>query len=226
MAQAKAPQPDGANRASAQAAELAAAFDQQIERAFDMRLQVEPASLAIADHHLQSLREEDREPIISLVAVAAGAWFGELVRSHIGASWIGDGRDPRKLRLLLEPALIHFSPIDLAYEAIFGGEVDPEDPRAPQGAVLDGSYTLDGRPNPPAAGHENDEQHDPTSDRDWIMARLDELSPVDTDTYYSLTGRFETLELILSLLAHRRVAEGKGPRAFAIDDYLEALARH
>ena len=36
---------------------------------------------------------------------------------------------------------------------------------------------------------------------------------------------FVELQLILQLLAHRRVAESKGPRSWVVDDYVEALAK-
>ena len=186
---------------------------------------------------------------MTLVAASAGAWFGELLRAEMGATWIGDGKDPRKLRLLLEPAFLHFSPVDLAYEAIFGGELDPEDPRQPVGAPGDGSDQLDPRPNPRGPEVDDDAsadegvhpddvdaddeafarppvaEYDPTSDQEWIADRLSELSPVEGDVYYSMTGRFETLLLILEMLAHRRVAEHKSPRVWTMADYVEALAQ-
>src|SRR5690606_23142913 len=100
------------------ATQLAASFQEQIQRALGVELNYDPTCLAFADHHLQGLKGEDREPILTLVAASAGAWFGELLRREMGATWIGDGKDPRKLRLLLEPAFLHLSPVDLAYEAI------------------------------------------------------------------------------------------------------------
>jgi hypothetical protein len=205
--------------------QLRSAFVEQLQRALGVDLPGEDSALAYIDHHLSELREEDREPIITLVASGAGAWFGEFVRARVGGHWIGDGKDPRRLRLLLEPAFVHFSPVDLAYEAIFGHDVEEDDPRAPAGALIDGAYQLDKRPNPPVTeGESPPETHDSTSDQDWISARLSELSPVPVDQYYSMTGRFETLELILQMLAHRRVAEGKSPKMLTVNDYVHALA--
>jgi hypothetical protein len=205
--------------------QLEQAFIEQIHRALGVELPDELSALAYIDHYLSELRDEDREPIITLVASGTGAWFGEFIRKQLGGSWIGDGKDPRRLRLLLEPAFLHFSPVDLAYEAIFSGELGEQDPRGPEGALIDGAFQLDGRENPRAEGADpEDENHDPTSDRDWIRDRLGELSPVPENQYYSVTGRFETLQLILELLAHRRVAENKGPRAWRVEDYVQALA--
>src|SRR5690606_39766463 len=59
-----------------------------------------------------------------------GAWFGELIRREIGGTWIGDGVDPRRLRLLLEPQFVHFSPVDMASEAILSGSLSSSDRRS------------------------------------------------------------------------------------------------
>lgn len=226
MSKVDAPASSPTARAHELAASLADSFREQVRRSLGVELSDESVALAFADHQLSAVRDEDREPIVSLVAASAGAWFGELVRKEIGGTWIGDGEDPRKLRLLLEPAFVHFSPVDLAYEAVFLGDVSDDDPRAPAGAVVDGAFSLDPRPNPRGPAHPAEaspDLHDPTPDAAWIEARLSELAPVERETYYSLTGRFETLTLILQMLAHRRVSEDKSPRSFEISDYLAAL---
>ena len=230
--------PSGTKATPAQTlvAQLEASFKEQVKRALGVELPDEGSALAYVDHHLSELRGEDREPIITLVAAGAGAWFGEFVRKQIGGHWIGDGEDPRRLRLLMEPVFLHFSPVDLSYEAIFTGDLEDRDPRGPGGAVIDGAFQLDGAPNPTGPNNEeaaddatpdsdSPRPHDPTSDRDWIAARLSELSPVPKEQYFSLTGRFEALQLILEMLAHRRVADGKSPRMWSVDDYVAALAK-
>ncbi|PRQ09288.1 hypothetical protein [Enhygromyxa salina] len=195
--------------------QLVAVFREQLERALDVELRddIGTTALAYVDHYLTLLREEQREPIISLVAAGAGAWFGELVRREVGGVWIGDGTDPRRLRLLLEPQFLHVSPVDLAYEAIFAGSPDPGDPRIPQGAALDGAYHLRKRA----------EQPDELDDHAWVTERLAEVPEVPEDQFYSLTGRFETLELILQLLAGRDVERSREPTSYHLNDYVEAL---
>ncbi|MFO7567146.1 MAG: hypothetical protein R6X02_31160 [Enhygromyxa sp.] len=197
--------------------QLASAFREQVRRALGIELsdEVGTTALAFVDHYLGSLRDETREPIISLVAANAGAWFGELVRREIGGFWIGDGVDPRRLRLLLEPQFVHFSPVDMAYEAILSGSVEPGDPRVPQGATLDSAYHLRKRSPAPF-------EHEP-ADHDWVLDRLAESPPVPEDQFYSLTGRFETLELILELLASREQARGREPTRYHLNDYVAAL---
>lgn len=196
--------------------QLALGFVEQLERA--LKLPATPlaelgtAALAWVDHYLSVLRDETREPIVTLVAAGAGAWFGELVRREMGGQWIGDGSDPRRLRLLLEPQFIHFSPVDMAYEAIFAGEVDPGDPRIPDGAELDGTFHLRKR----SADAE-------PSDHDWVTERLADTSPLPEDQFHSLTVRFETLALILELLATRDLAQGREPTRYHLNDYIELL---
>jgi hypothetical protein len=208
--------------------QLAITFVEQLARA--MKLPATPlaemgtAALAFVDHYLSLLRDETREPIISLVAAGAGAWFGELIRREIGGQWIGDGSDPRRLRLLLEPQFLHFSPVDMAYEAIFASEVEPGDPRIPAAAELDGTFHLRKR-----SANAQDEAQDEAqgevelSDHEWVTERLAETSPLPEDQFYSLTVRFETLSMILELLATRDLARGREPTRYHLNDYIEAL---
>ncbi len=209
--------------------QLTAAFADQIRRA--LGVEIEPiverdgqVALAYADHYLGLLREEDREPIVSLVAANAGAWFGELIRREIGATWIGDGKDPRRLRLLLEPNFVHLSPVDLAYSAILVGEPEA-DSRLPSGAALDTAFHL----RKPARGGSDDTEPEPQaeaqlSDHTWVTQRLAEIVPMPEDQFYSLTGRYETLLLILELLAARHASLGMEPTRYHLNDYVTALS--
>lgn len=211
-------QSGGAAGALALVGQLAAAFREQVRRSLGVELpdQTGTTALAFVDHYLALVRDETREPIVSLVAANAGAWFGELVRREIGGTWIGDGVDPRALRLLLEPAFVYFAPVDMAYEAIFSGSPVAGDPRVPEGASLDSSYHLRKRPL-------ERYEHEP-ADHDWVTARLAECPPVPEDQFFSLTGRFETLQLILELLASRDAERGREPTHYHLNDYLAALA--
>jgi hypothetical protein len=47
---------------------------------------------------------------------------------------------------------------------------------------------------------------------------------VPEDQFHSLTCRFETLQLMLELLAAKHVAEGQPPRRLGLSDYVDALA--
>jgi len=201
--------------ASALVTALVRSFQDQVRRALKAELDGSITSLAYVDYYVSLARDEDREPIVSLLAAGAGAYFGELVRREMGGTWVGDGEDPRRLRLLLEPQFVHFSPVDQAYEAIAGTGLEPNDPRLAPGPAFDSGFGL--RPEDP---------DDPTEDEaSWLSDRLAELPPVPEDQFHSLTCRFETLQLMLELLAARQVAEGLPPRRLSLADYVEVLSR-
>ncbi len=207
------------------AAGLAAAFAEHVQRALGLPLDGSETSLAFVDHYLRTARDGTRGPIAALVAAEAGAYYGELVRQLLGAQWIGEGSDPRRLRLLLEHQFLHFSPIDQAHEILAGLREDDDDDDDdgdapdPDEPPLDTAFHAR---STPAATHP-----DAPTDASWLADRLAELPPVAAGEYYSLTCRFETLKLVLELLATKHMSEGRSPRTYTLDDYLAALApRH
>lgn len=204
------------HRALALVETLADRFRDQVERALKVRLDGSITSLAFVDHYLALARDEDREPIVSLIAAGAGAYFGELVRRELGATWVGDGQDPRRLRLLVEPQFVYFSPVDQAYEAIAGRGLELDDPRLPPGPSFDSAFGLE----PPPA----DDDALGGGDAQWLAERLAELPPVPEDEFHSLTCRFETLQLMLQLLAAKHADEGLLPRRLGVPDYVAVLA--
>lgn len=223
--------------------DLEQGFRDAVQRSLHFALDGSVTSLAIVDHYLEQARDEQRAPILALLAAGAGAYFGELVRRELGGLWIGDGSDPRHLRLLLTPEFAYFSPVDVAFAAIVGEDPDPDDPRTPPGVPLDISIHLRNTDQPPPNPRRVDDPEDPpadppeavtellplpyddgSDDASWISARLAELAPVPADQFYSLTTRYETLELILQLLASRRALGGYEPYTYTVQDYLHAFS--
>jgi len=204
-------------RAQTLADELSAGFKAQVKRSLGVDLDDSETSLAFVDYHLATARDEQRDAIVGLLAAGAGAYYGELVRRIVGGTWIGDGRDPRRLRLLLHPQFLYFAPVDQALEAIAGDSLDPDDPRIPPGPPVDATFHLE----PVAPGQEDDETHDAV----WLQSRLSELSPVPADEFHCLTCRFETLTLMLGLLASKHVAEGRAPGNYGVEHYLDIISR-
>lgn len=194
-------------------------FVDQVQRSLGVELDGSETSLAFVDHYLAQARDEDREPIVALLAASAGAYFGEIVRQELGAEWIGDGREPRTLRLLLTHQFLYFAPVDQALEAIWGKTLEEDDPRLPASGIDTGFrvktelWEADVKLVSP-----------PETDEVWLSQRLAELPPVPEDQFHSLTGRYETLRLILGMLAQKHASEGKSPRMFSIVDYANALA--
>jgi len=207
-----------AGSAAALAEQLASALRDHVRRSLGVTLEDTSTSLAFVDHYLRVARSETRPPILLLLAAEAGAWYGELVRREVGGVWIGDGKDPRSLRLLLRPQFLHFAPVDQALEALLGPESDES--RMPEGPALDTTFhtrraivearaLVDG--SEPAA----------EDDASWLADRLADLPPISEDEYYSLTCRYETLKLVLELLATKHVAEGRSPREYGLEDYAD-----
>jgi hypothetical protein len=196
--------------------DLVRSFREQVRRALQVELDFSPTSLAFIDHYIRLAQSEDREAIVTLIAAGAGAYYGELVRTVIGGAWIGDGEDPRRLRLLVAPAFVYFSPIDQALQAIVAGSGLDDDMQV---SAIDDAFHV-------AAGGVRDDGTAPESmqsDASWLEARMSELSPVPEDEFYTLTCRFETLQVMLELLAAKHAGEGRAPREYGIPDYLEVL---
>lgn len=194
-------------------------FVEQVRRSLGVELDGSETSLAFVDHYLAQARDEDREPIVALLAASAGAYFGEIVRQELGAIWIGDGREPRTLRLLLTHQFVYFAPVDQALEAVWGQSLADDDPRLPASGI-DTSFRVKSQPWPADEGADNP----PETDEVWLTQRLAELPPLPEDQFHSLTGRYETLRLILGMLAQKHASEGKQPREFSLLDYANALA--
>jgi hypothetical protein len=196
--------------------ELVGMYREQMKRALSVDLDDSDTTLAFVDHHLSTASDEDRIPILFLLASSAGAFYGELVRRHIGGTWIGDGKDPRRLRMLMKHQFIYFSPVDQALEAIAGKSLEPSDPRLDGAERFDPAFRLRPILDPETV----DDDHDAV----WLSARLTELPDVPESQFVSLTCRFETLKLMHELLATKHASEGKQPVELGMEDYLEALA--
>ena len=159
----------------AEYAERARAF---VARATGLPPTLDEVGLAAIDHYLVGVRQslvgvsdDKREALVALVVPTLGALFGEIVRAQLGGEWMGTGPDPEALALAVGP--LHFSPTAMAAEAIAEG---------------------------PAAGHDAT-VHSPLGLRAALERALEGAAPVSTEYYYSLTGRYETLVLLLDVAA-------------------------
>jgi len=224
---------------TAMARELADAFRGHVQRALGrlsanrtmVGLDDAETSLAFVDHYLSTVRSETRAPILALIAAEAGAYYGELVCRALGGTWIGEGKDPRRLRVLMRDQFLYFSPVDQAFEVLLGrdapdGDDDSQvDDETPSISGLDTEFHARRRRRPrPQRDGEAPTQGEPPDDATWLAERLAERPPIARTEYYSLTCRFETLKLVLELLATKHLDEGRTPREYHVADYVEALA--
>ena len=99
--------------------DLAEACVRFVERSVGVKLDYEPETLSILDHYLAGARAAAAEKPAAgaLVAHAAGAYFGEVVRRRYPSWWRLDGDDPSGWRLELEPVYLSFSPVQIAADA-------------------------------------------------------------------------------------------------------------
>jgi len=67
-------------------AEFADRAVEYVDRALGVRVEFDSDTLPLVDHYLGSL-PEDQPETTALVTTAVGAYFGEVVRRHIGGRW-------------------------------------------------------------------------------------------------------------------------------------------
>ena len=101
--------------------DLAEACVRFVERALGVKLDYEPETLPLLDHYLATARAEaeDQPAARVLVAHAAGAYFGEVVRRRYPSWWRAEGNDPGGWRIELENVYLSFSPVELVADALF-----------------------------------------------------------------------------------------------------------
>ncbi|MDP3277243.1 MAG: hypothetical protein Q8Q09_18785 [Deltaproteobacteria bacterium] len=133
-----------------------------------------PDTLPLLDHALALLREAKPE-VQSLIAAAAGAYWGELIRALYPARWVLVDDDKSDWRLELEQVFLALCPEALALEAIAGQDATPR-----------------------AAFIVRDE------DRPLLSSALELLGEVDQDDYYRLSTRFDIVSSIIERLTAKR----------------------
>ena len=150
-----------------------------LRRAMDLEIDESETSLAFVDHYLAGQRPTDDHAlapqIVGLLASALGVYFGEVCRRNLpdGASWEILGEDPRTFRIILTASGVSFCPAAMVATALYGDEVEGWD------AAL--------RP--------------PEKWKNMLDRVLSSSAPVETAYFYSLTGRFESLQRISELVA-------------------------
>lgn len=173
--------------------DLAEACVRFVERALGVKLDYQPETLPVLDHYLQGARgaAAERPPAGALVAHAAGAYLGEVVRRRHPSWWRLDGDDPGAWRIELEPVFLSFSPVQLVADALFReGEAE-----ASERLELE------------------------EEDQRAVAARLAELPQVDEDEFYAPSTRLEVIDIAVEAIRARRMGEGEGEAALGPEDY-------
>jgi hypothetical protein len=172
-----------------------------VQQALGIALDGTPDTLPLLDHYLGLARDGEarsREEIIELVATAAGAYFGEVVRRKVpGARWhIEEEADPSTWRIELDHVFLCFNPVGMAREAI----------TAQQEPGWNAHLELR------------------LQDREVVTQALERVGPVDAGDYHRLAVRWEVIEQAVAVLEGAARARGEVGRRFSPDDYARALA--
>lgn len=152
--------------------EFAARTVDQVRAAIGVELSYDSETLPIVDHYLQNI-PRDQFATIRLIAAATGAYFGEVVRRHLGGRWDLDERKPLEARLILSWGL-SFAPAGVVAAAILSS--DEVDDIAMGRGDIDTGFRV------------------PDLIQSHVSDTLARMSPVSTEEYYSLCGRLDTLE--------------------------------
>jgi hypothetical protein len=156
-----------------------------------------PETLPLLDGYLRHVPGDATEQVRALVTAALGCHFGEVVRRALHGRWSLVDADPESWRIELEPCFLYFSPVGMAGEVLLGCESD----------AYDGSFaTLDDL-------------------RDDLHEMLAAAPPLPEEEYFSLAGRIDVLQLAADWLIGRRLASGKGARAYSAEDYRLVIGR-
>ena len=172
---------------------LVAGCAQYVHAATGVMLDLTPETLPVPDHYLAEARAA-RPEMKELVARAAGAYFGELVRSLYPAPWRLTA-DVEGWRLEFERCFLYFNPAAFAREAIEGGD------------ALEGGAGFG-----VAAG-----------DLDALQAALAVFGEVSAEDYYRLSTRLEALGPVVDRLTANALARGEVELGYGADFYARAL---
>src|ERR1051325_11595857 len=140
-----------------------------VRRALGVQLEYDSNTLPVLDHYLRTV-PDDQPAALQLVVATSGAYFGEVVRQHLGGRWDLSGEEA-EWRMVL-PTGINFSPAGFVAAAI--ARADLED--------LDSEITAPPRMMP------------------YLQQALARMGEVSVDDYYSLCGRLDTLEHVHEVL--------------------------
>lgn len=163
-----------------------------VHRTVGIALDYTPDTLPLLDHYLRGAHGVTQEEILSLVAPAAGAYFGEVVRRQLGPSrWYWTSDEFSECRIEFERCFLSFNPIAIAMEAVLNSETDGYGSNL---ALLKEEEPL-------------------------IREALERTGDVDPDDYFRLAVRFEVIEQVVSILVERAILQNEMSRRFGPEVY-------
>jgi hypothetical protein len=172
--------------------DLAHACVRYVQRALKIELDYSPETLPLLDHYLRSAQDVSQEEILSLVAPAAGAYFGEVVRRQLGpCRWHLVEGDFSAYRLEFERCFLSFNPMGSALATVLGADADHYGGHL---ALL-------------------------AEDEPLVKASLERLGEVREQDYYRLAVRYEVIEQVVALLIDKAIAQNELSRRYGAEVY-------
>jgi hypothetical protein len=163
-----------------------------VKRALSIELDYTPDTLPLLDHYLRNASDVSQQDVLSLVAPAAGAYFGEVVRRTLGpCRWHWVEGDFSACRLEFERCFLSFNPIGSALATMLSGEAE----------------------------HYGGELALLPEDEPMVKQSLERVGEVDEQDYYRLAVRYEVIEQVVSLLIEKAIASNELSRRFGPDVY-------
>lgn len=168
--------------------EFAEALVRAVDEALGMKLDYTPETLPFLDHYMNHCRQtmggrDDRMKFLRLVAPMVGCYFGEVVRRNHEARWIMPQEDITTWRVEFSRCFLFFNPLGMAVESFLERETE----------------------GVPGAFQVSRER------RKAVKEVLDNQPSVLERDFYSLTVRWEILDLISSHLMQDRMLRGREP---------------
>ena len=193
--------------------DLAEACVRFVQRAVGVTLDYEPETLPVLDHYVEQARQAagGRPEAAAVVAHAAGAYFGEVVRRRYPSWWRTEHDDPAAWRIELEPVFLSFRPIQLIADALYRVEET-------KGEGGEGEGEGEGES---AAEEDAGEQLEIDDvDREAVTGRLAELPQVSEKEFFAPSTRLEVIDIAIEAIRARRMGEGnEGDAKLGPSDY-------
>lgn len=159
--------------------ELAGACVVAVQNAVGVELDFSQDTLPVLDHYA-SMVDSPTDEIISLISPMCGAYFGEVVRRHLGdGHWLCPKDDYTQWRLQFEQCVLELNPIGTAVEVLLKDD---------------------------AAGWSAHLQTEP-GNRATVAQALEVYGSVRELDYYSFGVRFEAVEQAHLSLVHKATLE-------------------
>ena len=146
-----------------------------VKEALKLELDYTPDTLPVLDHYVRENAKDASGEVRELLTPTLGAYFGEVVRRSLdaeGVRWHAPGEAFMQYRLEFDAIFLHFNPLGVAVEVM------TDDDAEGYGAHF---QLLD-------------------EARARVEEALEQSESISAEDYYTFTMRFETLELVTSIL--------------------------